>query len=168
VLPELAKSNPPVVVSRRLPPASFLEAVRPLQTFRYHAFVICYCSCHLLAVALLLCAAFLAVFGNAGSRSDQARLLWPLGMSIGSGACGAWLRRLARNEEQNIAEQQEREMRMQQFQAEEDQRHRENAMIDELLKKLDAMPLKSREKVIPDTLARLLQRRQRTPKSLGT
>lgn len=86
-------------------------------------------------------------------------------MSIGSGACGAWLRKLTRSEEQNIAEQQERELRMQQFHADEDQRYRENAMIDELLKKLDSLPVRSKEKIIPESLSRLLQRRQRTVKN---
>jgi hypothetical protein len=38
-------------------------------------------------------------------------------------------------------------------------------MIDELLKKLDSLPVRSKEKIIPESLSRLLQRRQRTVKN---
>ena len=51
-------------------------------------------------------------------------------------------------------------MRQHRFHAEEDQRRKDNIIVDELLSKLSAMP--NGEKLIADILARLLPGKQRS------
>lgn len=152
------RSKEEVFLRRRLSRASFLASVRPLQTIRYFSFVACYAASLLLAVILQFSTAFLVLSGRASS--EMTRVVITFGLSAACGAFGAWFRAIARDEERNIAAQEERELRLMGFEAEEDQRRIDNATIADLLKRLDALPGKTQEKIIADQLNRLARRRQ--------
>ena len=92
--------------------------------------------------------------GLEGPDTCHNRLLSTVGLSIFSGAFGGWLRKLASSEEQNSSAQQEQEMRMHRFRAEEDQRRIDNIVNERLLAKLDSMP--NADNIVADCLARNL------------
>lgn len=150
-----------VILSRRLAPGQFLAAVRFLSIIRYGSFV----AYHFFALASTVGFTYSAYVVASGRGRESVPSFVA---SLVSSGCYAWLRKLAGAEEQAIAQQQERELQMLRFHAEEDQRQKDNATRADLLQKLDTLlPVKSREKIIADCLGRLQPGQLRVRKAGG-
>lgn len=143
-----------ITVKESLPPSSFLTSVRPLHKLRYFAFVVFQIASLGVSVALLGGIACKVMWYDVSG----AQFALTSTVAIFSGTFGAWMQRLAKNESHNLADQQKQELQMERFHAEQDQRRMDNALRDELVRKLDTLPTKDREKIISECLGRLMSR----------
>jgi hypothetical protein len=122
-----------------------------LQTVRYGCFVLVNISFMLITAAAGSVTAYLLIFGDRQSTSDLIRVASTAGLTAVSGGW-QWL---ARREQENLLQHQEREMQLLRFRSEEDQRKKDNAIRTQLWEKFDLLPEKTREKLIAECLSLL-------------
>jgi len=125
-------------------PRAFLQTIPILHVIRGICFVVAYCGSLILAVTMLAGSACLSL-----RRPEAALIRNPaLFFFAISSAFSYWTHRIALVEGRELRAEHEMDMERMRFASEEDQRRKVNELLATLLKKVDALPAESRERVL--------------------